>query len=104
MAFISFADNELFKMTIPAKIQSYMACGMPILAVASGETKRVIEEAKCGVCCQLGDIAAVKASILKMMQDVNNPICNMAQFASDYFGKYFSKSELLDEIEKYIRS
>lgn len=49
VAYISFADNELFNMTIPAKLQSYMACGMPILAVAGGETARVVEEAKCGI-------------------------------------------------------
>ena len=49
VAFISFADDELWKMTIPAKLQSYMACGMPIIAVADGETKRIIEEATpCG--------------------------------------------------------
>ena len=33
-AFISFAESPLFGMTIPAKLQSYMACGMPILAAA----------------------------------------------------------------------
>lgn len=56
VAFISFMDNPLFEKTIPAKLQSYMACGMPILASASGETKRIIEEAKCGVCCELGNV------------------------------------------------
>ena len=55
IAFLSFMDNPLFEKTIPAKLQSYMACGMPILALASGETKRIIGEAKCGICCDLGD-------------------------------------------------
>ncbi len=36
-AFLPFADNGLFKMTILAKLQSYMACGMLVIAVASGE-------------------------------------------------------------------
>lgn len=49
-AFLSFADNALYEMTIPAKLQSYMACGMPIIAVAGGETKEVIEKAQCGIC------------------------------------------------------
>lgn len=40
IAFVSFADNELFNKTIPAKLQSYMACGMPILASAKGEVKK----------------------------------------------------------------
>ena len=37
-AFLSFQDAELWTMTIPAKLQSYMACGMPIIAAAQGET------------------------------------------------------------------
>ena len=45
-AFVSFADNDLWKKTIPAKLQSYMACGMPIIASAGGETERIIREAE----------------------------------------------------------
>lgn len=104
VAFISFADNPLFEMTIPAKLQSYMACGMPILAVASGETKRVIEEAECGVCCKIGDAEAVKTSILSWMKNENCSTCNMTQFAVDYFRKHFDKDKLLDEMERYVRS
>lgn len=49
-AYLSFSDNKLFNMTIPAKLQTYLACGTPILAVAEGETQKIVEEAKCGVC------------------------------------------------------
>ena len=42
VAFLSFADNPLYSMTIPAKLQSYLACGIPILASACGETTRMI--------------------------------------------------------------
>lgn len=54
-AFLSFQDNALWRKTIPAKLQSYMACGMPVIASASGETKRIIEKAQCGICCKIGD-------------------------------------------------
>ena len=58
-AFISFADNPLFEKTIPAKLQSYMACGMPILAAASGETKRILKEAGAGLSCKIGNAEAL---------------------------------------------
>lgn len=48
-AFLSFQNDELWTKTIPAKLQSYMACGMPIIASAEGETERIIKEAECGV-------------------------------------------------------
>ena len=53
-------------MTIPAKLQSYMACGMPVIAAASGESKRVIEEAECGICSPSGDEEALAESIEKI--------------------------------------
>lgn len=104
VAFLSFADNPLFEMTIPAKLQSYMACGMPILAVASGETKRIIEEAGCGHCCKLGDVSALSSIIIEYTHDEEYTTCNMRQVAIDYFRKHFDKGKLLDEIDRYVRS
>lgn len=48
-AYLSFQKNKLFDMTLPAKLQSYMACGTPILAAAGGESARIIEENNCGI-------------------------------------------------------
>lgn len=103
VAFISFTDNPLFEMTIPAKLQSYMACGMPILAVASGETKRIIEEAECGWCCTQRDVYALTVIISKCVQDEEYVTCSMAQSALDYLGKRFDKGKLLDILDKTIR-
>ena len=87
-AFISFMDNPLFEKTIPAKLQSYMACGMPILASASGETKRIIEEANCGVCCNLGDANQLKDAIEKLMSD--KPLDNLKSNSIKYSFQYFN--------------
>ncbi len=98
VAFISFADNPLFEMTIPAKLQSYMACGMPILAVAGGETKRIVEEAECGYCCRIGK-AEQLANLVNGMRNVDLDF--MGQKSREYFERHFNKKELLDEFEQY---
>ena len=66
--FISFAQTPLWEMTIPAKLQSYMACGKAIIASASGETKRIIQEAECGVCCEIGNAQALADGIKKLIR------------------------------------
>lgn len=99
VAFISFADNPLFEMTIPAKLQSYMACGMPILAVAGGETKRIVEDAKCGVVCKPGNIKNVVDSIKKMCR---NTLSGMNENAAKYCQKNFDKELLLETINRYL--
>lgn len=99
-AFISFMDSPLFEKTIPAKLQSYMACGMPILASASGETKRIIEEAKCGICCDLGDINGLKDAIESLQH--SEKIKDMGSNSLAYCEKYFNRKYLFDFIENEI--
>ena len=103
VAFLSFADNPLFAMTIPAKLQSYMACGMPILAVADGETKRIIEDAGCGWCCEVGDVKTTALVIDRIVNEEKNEICNLRKATSAYFRQYFAKDELMDKIDEYVR-
>lgn len=98
-AFLSFQDMELWKMTIPAKLQSYMACGMPVIASAEGETNDVINEAKNGVCAPLGDAEGLVDAIIQIMK---SDLTIMAKNSRDYFLKHFEKQMLMDEMDKYF--
>ena len=99
VAFLSFMDTKLFEMTIPAKLQSYIACGMPILAAASGETKRIIDEAQCGVCSKIGDPDDLATAICCMMYaDLDKMSCN----ARAYFEKHFDKNGLIDYMDIFF--
>lgn len=98
-AFSSFMDTELFEMTIPAKLQSYMACGIPILAAASGETQRIIEEARCGICSQIGDSKLLVDSIKSLMKA---DLKTMSINSRDYFTSHFEKKKLMDYIDNYF--
>ncbi len=94
VAFISFADNDLFKMTIPAKLQSYMACGMPILGVAGGETKRVVNEADCGICIESKDASEIAECIKAIM--AKEKIEQWGRNALAYGTQNFNKENLLN--------
>lgn len=98
VAFVSFMNNTLFEKTIPAKLQSYMACAMPILAVACGETERIIKEAKCGYCSEIGNVEQLKETIIKMKE--SKDLSKMGQNSLDYCQKYFNRSILLSFIGK----
>lgn len=98
-AFLSFQATKLWEMTIPAKLQSYMACGMPVIAAARGETERIIKEAECGVCCKIGDAEGVVKAIGKMMKaDLEKMGNNSRKYALAHFGK----EKLMDEMDKYF--
>lgn len=101
-AFLSFMDNPLFAKTIPAKLQSYMACGIPIIASASGESKRIIEEAECGMCCPIGDTKGLADEIVKMVAMQKTTGINMGKNARKYYEQHFDKKTLMDYMEKYF--
>lgn len=101
VAFLSFANNPLFSMTIPAKLQSYMACGMPILAVADGETRRVIEEAGCGVCFSFGEVEKIAQYIVDIVGN-KTLIEGMGNKAINYNKSHFTKEDLLNRMEEYL--
>lgn len=101
-AFLSFMDNPLFEKTIPAKLQSYMACGMPIIAAAAGETARIISEAKCGVCSPIGNAEALADCIHEFLRLPQKELQNMKQNSIEYCEKYFNKKMLMDQMERYF--
>lgn len=98
-AFLSFQDDELWSKTIPAKLQSYMACGMPVLASARGETVRVIEEAECGLCSEIGDAEGLASNIRNALKI---DIADLGIKSREYFEKFFDKQKLMDEMDKYL--
>lgn len=101
VAFLSFANIDIFKMTIPAKLQSYMACGMPILASAIGETKKIIEDASCGVCSEIGNAKSNKELIYFMMSSIN--ILKTMSFNSLlYYNNNYNKNILMKVIDEYL--
>lgn len=102
MVYLSFSDNLLFEMTIPAKLQSYMACGKPILALAAGETKRIIDETGCGICEEPKNWIELCCRLREMMTSENIDLKVMGRQAEEYSYTHFEKKYLMDVLEKYM--
>ena len=99
VAFVSFMDNSLFRMTIPAKLQSYMACGIPILAAAEGETAEIIKEAGCGYSSAIGNLDECCNNIKKMSQLTKQQLQQLGEQGRKYSMRFFDKNKLMDEME-----
>lgn len=100
LAFLSFMETKLFEMTIPAKLQSYMACGMPVLAAAKGETQRVIEEADCGICVEIGNAKSCAYAVRYLM---NQNLRRLGEHGRKYFEIHYNKKILMDKICRFFK-
>ena len=101
IAFVSFINNDIFKMTIPAKMQSYMACGMPILGSAIGETKKIIEESMCGICAEIGNANQLKQSIYSLKQD-SDKLDQYRINSYNYYKNNYNKAYLMSVLDNYL--
>lgn len=102
-ALLTLAKSPLFEMTIPAKLQSYMACGIPIIASAGGETEKIIHLSKSGYCSSPGDSEKLAENIIRI---VNLPRESLKQFgynARNYYDGNFEKKMLLNRIDQYFK-
>ena len=103
-AFLSLTDSPLFNMTIPAKLQTYMACGMPIIASANGETDRVIDEANAGMCSYSGDAEELASKIIEMSSITNSELLQLGCNARKYYDNNFDKQSLLKRMDVHFNS
>lgn len=101
-AFLCLKDSPIFSMTIPAKIQSYMACGIPIIASANGEVVDVIKEAGAGVSSPAGDAEKLADIIIEVSSKSWIELNDMASNAKEYCNINFNKESLLDRMDKYL--
>ena len=63
---VSLRKDPAFSLTIPGKVQAYMAAGLPVLGMLDGEGARVITEAGAGLTCPAGDGAALAGRVQEL--------------------------------------
>ncbi len=102
-ALITMSKSEVYSMTIPAKTQSCLACGMPVLVSADGEVQNVIYEAKCGFVSDSGDVKGLVKNIELFVSLSKEEKKRLSDNAVDYYKKNFDKKILMDRMEEYIK-
>lgn len=101
-AFLCLTASQLFAMTIPAKLQSYMACGIPIIASADGEADKIIQEANAGVCCPAGEFQRLSEIIIELSYKTKEQLNQLGLNARKYYNDNFNKTELLNRMDCYF--
>jgi len=63
---VSLKDEPIFSMTIPGKLQSYLAAGIPVVAMLNGEGAELVKKSNSGLICAAGDYTALAAAVLTL--------------------------------------
>ncbi len=99
---ICLSKSDVFSMTVPAKTQSCMACGKPILVSADGEVQEIIRDSGSGLVSDAEDAEGLTENIIDMMNMTPVERAKMGQNALGYSHKNFDKNMLLDRAEELL--
>lgn len=99
---VTLKDNIIFNMTVPAKLQAYMALAKPIVGMINGETAELIDEADCGYCVNASDSEAY-AKVIRQLSFLNkDDLKQKGENGKSYYEKLFTKDISMDNFEKIL--
>ncbi|MGB3680986.1 MAG: glycosyltransferase family 4 protein [Rubrobacteraceae bacterium] len=99
---VSLRRQEIFSLTIPGKVQSYLACGRPIVAALDGEGARVVRESGAGLVAPAQDADALAEAVLEMYRMPPGEREALGRRGRAYFEQHFEREKLLDRLEAWM--
>lgn len=101
---VHLKDDPLFKITIPSKIQTYMAVGRPILIGAMGDAAELVERANAGISCTPEDPRSIVESVEKLFAMPHAQLEAMGDNGRKFYERELSLSVGARRFEEIFKS
>ena len=99
---VTLKADPVLSLTLPGKVQSYMAVGKPIIGAIDGETSVVIRESNCGYCGKADDVNGLVDNIKLFMNSDEKK--RMGLNARVFYEKLFARDKFMDKLEEELKS
>ena len=100
---VHLQDRPLFEITIPSKIQAYLAAGKPVLAAVRGDAADLIASSKAGFACPPEDAAAIANAAATMSKMSQGELEEMGQAARKFYRENLSMDRGIDQIDTIFK-
>lgn len=101
---VTLADQEIFKATIPSKVQAYLAAGRPVIACLNGEGAELVVEAGAGLAVPAEDAQGLIDAILRLYHLPKAEQNAMGARGRLYYLNHFAHDKLIDELIGHLQS
>lgn len=101
---VTLADREIFRATIPSKVQAYLAAGRPILACLNGEGAKLVDAAGAGLTIPAEDAPGLAAAILQLYRMAPREREVMGLRGRAYCQQHFAHEILIEQLSEHLRS
>ena len=95
---ITLKKSEVFSKTIPAKLQSYMSVGRPILTICDGITSKIINQSNSGFTANSGDYIKFAQNIELIKKLKREELDILGENSKKYFKNNFSRKYVYNKI------
>ncbi|MFY7994484.1 MAG: glycosyltransferase family 4 protein [Bacteriovoracaceae bacterium] len=96
---LSLKNTDLFSITIPGKLQSYLASRKAIIGSVNGEAAEVIHAANCGIAVPASSPHLLAEAILSLKTCSEKDLEEMGRNGQNYYRMHYSRKILLDQLE-----
>jgi glycosyltransferase involved in cell wall biosynthesis len=96
---VTLRRDPILAMTIPAKVQSYLASGKPVIAALDGEGASIVEQAGAGLCAPAENPVALAARVQALCELDSAARREMGRRGREYYMANFDSDMLLDRFE-----
>jgi colanic acid biosynthesis glycosyl transferase WcaI len=101
---VTLKKSDIFSMTIPGKVQSYLAAGKPLLGMLDGEGAAVISDAKAGLVCPAGTGKELARIAQELADAVSHTHQSMGDGGQAYYRMQFERERLMTRIEQILQN
>ncbi len=98
---ITLKGDTAVGLTIPSKLQGYMAAAKPVIGAINGSAKEIIDESGCGLCVSASDYVGL-ASAMQECIDKWERFEKCGKKGRQYFKEHFTKEIFMDNLEKRL--
>jgi colanic acid biosynthesis glycosyl transferase WcaI len=99
---VTLLDEPIFALTIPGKIQSYLACGRPVIAALNGEGAEVIRRARAGIACPAEDPEALAKAVVQMATLPSSEREAIGARARACYLAQFDREQAFKQLERWV--
>ncbi len=97
---VTLEDKSYANMTIPGKVQSYMAVGKPIIGAVNGSCANFIKNNQVGYACNAEDSEALAKLILEIDE---KEIKNIGKNAREVYLRKYSKEKFINKLIETLK-
>jgi len=101
---VHLKDDPLFRITIPSKIQAYLAVGRPILAGVRGDAAGLVRMAGAGVVCQPENPESISEAVEELYRMPRARLNEMGDSGHRYYRKELSLSAGVSRFEEVFQA